>query len=290
MEGKQRTLLIIGITALVIAGIASMVLYNYLKGQEEKVRQAVASQNIAVANAEIPAGTTITLGQVKMVVWPKASMPAGAVTSSEQAVGRTAIDSYVPGEPIVESKLIPKEGAGGVLTYRIPEGHRAMTVAVDQVSGVAGFITPGNKVDVVLTSSDSGKGQSVSKIVLQNVPVLATGQVMSQQKSDEKPQVVPTVTMDVSPEDAEKLAIASSQGRLQLVLRRVGDTVLAKTTGSTVRKVMTGVAEETPKTITKTRTIVRTKIVEKEKKPEKPAFTMEILRGSQKTEKSFTTE
>jgi pilus assembly protein CpaB len=108
------------------------------------------------------------------------------------------------------------------------------------VSGVAGFITPGNKVDVVLSVTPPGGGQPLSKIVLQDVPVLAIGQIIAQEKKDEKPQVVPTVTMDVTPDDAEKLAVASTQGRLQLVLRRAGDTDVAKTAGATVMKVLAG--------------------------------------------------
>jgi pilus assembly protein CpaB len=294
MEAKPKTVLIIGILAVAVAGLASIALYNYLKGQEAMVQGAVATQSIVVAAEEIPIGSSIVPQQVKMLNWPKAAIPAGQTFSSvEQVTGRTAIDRYTAGEPIVEAKLIPKDGQSGILTYKIPEGHRAMTVAVDQVAGVAGFISPGNMVDVVLTTTTPGTNQQpVSKIVLQNVPVLATGQVISQEKKDEKPVVVPTVTMDVTPEDAEKLAIASTQGRLQLVLRRVGDKEVAKTTGSTVRKVMTGVSEEAPKVITKTKKIVKTKVIEaKEKKTEEPlTFTVEILRGSQKTEKSFKIE
>ena len=293
MEAKPKTVLIIGILAVAVAGIASISLYKYLKGQEDIVKGAVATQSIVVAATEIPVGSSITPEQVKMLNWPKAAIPAGQTFSSvAEVTGRTAIDRYTAGEPIVEAKLIPKGGQSGILTYKIPEGHRAMTVAVDQVAGVAGFISPGNMVDVVLTTTTPGTNQQpVSKIVLQNVPVLATGQVISQEKKDEKPVVVPTVTMDVTPEDAEKLAIASTQGRLQLVLRRVGDKEVAKTSGSTVRKVMTGVSEEAPKVIKKTRTIVKTQVVEKEKKAEKPkTFDVEILRGSQKTEKSFVAE
>ncbi len=292
MEAKPKTVFIIGVLAVAVAGIASMSLYNYLKGQEAMVKGAVATQSIVVAAEEIPVGSSITPQQVKMLNWPKAAMPAGQTfTSAEQVTGRTAIDRYTAGEPIVEAKLVPKEGQSGILTYKIPEGHRAMTVAVDQVSGVAGFISPGNIVDVVLTYTSSGTNQlSVSKIVLQNVPVLATGQVVSQQKNEEKPQVVPTVTMDVTPEDAEKLAIASTQGKLQLVLRRVGDKEVARTTGATVKKVMTGVSEEAPKVVTKTRTVVKAHIIEKGKKVEKPQTTVEILRGNQKTEKSFGIE
>jgi pilus assembly protein CpaB len=295
MEAKPKTVLIIGILAVAVAGIASISLYKYLKGQEAMVQGAVATQSIVVSAQEIPVGSTIISQQVKMLNWPKAAIPAGQTFSSaEQVIGRTAIDRYTAGEPIVESKLMPKEGQSGILTYKIPEGHRAMTVAVDQVSGVAGFISPGNKVDVVLTTTTPGASQPVSKIVLQDVPVLATGQVIAQEKKDEKPVVVPTVTMDVTPEDAEKLAIASTQGRLQLVLRRVGDKEVSKTTGSTVKKVMTGVSEAEPKAITKTKKIVKSQAksqaIEKEKKPEKLQATIEILRGSQKTEKTFTIE
>ena len=293
MEAKPKTVLIIGILAVAVAGIASISLYKYLKGQEAMVQGAVATQSIVVAAQEIPVGGTIISQQVKMLNWPKAAIPAGQTFSSaEQVIGRTAIDRYTAGEPIVESKLVPKEGQSGILTYKIPEGHRAMTVAVDQVSGVAGFISPGNKVDVVLTTTTPGTGQQlpVSKIVLQDVPVLATGQVISQEKKDEKPVVVPTVTMDVTPEDAEKLAIASTQGRLQLVLRRVGDKEVAKTTGATVKKVMAGASEAQPKVVAKTKKIVKSQTAEREKKPEKMQATIEILRGSQKTEKTFTIE
>jgi pilus assembly protein CpaB len=293
MEAKPKTVLIIGILAVVVAGIASLSLYKYLKGQEAIVQGAVATESIVVAAVDIPVGSSINSQQVKMLNWPKSAIPAGQTFSSaEQVTGRRAIDRYTAGEPIVEAKLVPKDGQSGILTYKIPEGHRAMTVAVDQVSGVAGFITPGNMVDVVLTTTTPGTSQlPVSKIVLQNVPVLATGQIISQEKKDEKPVVVPTVTMDVTPEDAEKLAIASTQGRLQLVLRRVGDKEVAKTTGSTVKKVMAGASEAQPKVIAKTRTIVKTRVIEKEKKAEEPqTFTVEIIQGNQKTEKSFKIE
>jgi pilus assembly protein CpaB len=147
-------------------------------------------------------------------------------------------------------------------------------------------------VDVVLTVENEAGKRPVSKIVLQNVPVLATGQIISQEKKDEKPVVVPTVTMDVTPEDSEKLAISSTQGRLQLVLRRAGDMQVAQTMGATVSKVMTGVSMEKPKVIAKTRTVVKTKVVEsKPKEAEKPAVvTVEILRGNKKTEESFRAE
>jgi len=297
MAGKPKTVIVIGVLAVVIAAIASISLYNYLKGQETRVKSAVATSKVAVASVEIPVGAAINTTQVKLVDWPQGNLPMGSFSTADQVVGRVALDRYAAGEPIIETKLVPKAGQPGVLSYKIPEGHRAMTVAVDQVAGVAGFIAPGNKVDVVLTTTlPQSNQQPVSKIVLQNVPVLATGQIIEQQK-DGKPVIVPTVTMDVTPEDAEKLAIASTQGKLQLVLRRAGDTEVAKTGGSTVTKVIGGM--EKPAVVYRTRTV--TKTVEKktemtaEKKSEaapKPeeAVKVEVLRGTQKSVETFKKE
>jgi pilus assembly protein CpaB len=243
MAAKPRAVFIIGIVAVAIAAIASISLYTYLKGEEAKMREAVATEKIVVAAEEIPGGETIKVNQAKTTNWPKANLPQGSFSSPDQAAGRITLERYLPGDPIVGGKLAPKEGQSGVLTYKIPQGHRAITVSVDQVAGVAGFITPGNKVDVVLTTTPPGASQPISKIVRQNIPILAIGQIIDQKEG--KPVVVPTVTMDVTPEDSEALAIASTQGKLQLVLRRAGDADVAKTIGATISRVMgtAGVAE-----------------------------------------------
>jgi pilus assembly protein CpaB len=171
------------------------------------------------------------------------------------------------------------------LTYKIPEGHRAMTVSVDQVAGVAGFINPGNIVDVVLTASPPGSSQSISKIVLQNVPVLAVGQIVEQKEG--KPVAVPTVTTDVSPEDAEKLAVASTQGRLQLVLRRAGDKEVANTGGATVSKVMSGAKGGAPVKVTSS-TSKKAPVAKVQEAPKEEAkVSVEVYRGGQKTTETF---
>lgn len=240
MAAKPKPVIIAGALAVLVAAIAAYALYTYLKGQEQKLTEAVATERIVVAAVEIPVGTSINMTQVRTSEWPKANRPQGAFPSTDQVIGRTSIQTLLPGDAVTETKLMPKEGPVGIMTYKIPEGHRAMTVAVDQVAGVAGFITPGNIVDVVLTANPPGASQQISKIVLQNVPVLAIGQIVEQKEGN--PVVVPTVTVDVTPDEAEKLAIASTQGRLQLVLRRLGDKEIAKTTGATVTKVMSGVS------------------------------------------------
>jgi pilus assembly protein CpaB len=283
MAAKPKALYIFGALAVAIAAIASYLLYNYLKGEEQRVSEAVATVPVIAATTEIPVGSTINITQIKTVDWPKANVPQGALSSSDQASGRVAVQTFMPGDPIIEAKLMPKEGGLNILTYKIPEGHRAMTVAVDQVAGVAGFINPGDIVDVVLTATTPGSNQSISKIVLQNVPALAIGQIIEQKEG--KPAVVPTVTMDVSPEDAEKLAIASTQGRLQLVLRRAGDKELVKTAGSTVSKVFSGARGEpvkAPVTAKKAPTVKAPEVPKEE-----PKVPVEVYRGGKMTTETF---
>jgi pilus assembly protein CpaB len=284
MAARPRAVIIVGVLAVVIAAFAAYSLFIYLKGQEKKLEGAVASEKIVVAAGQIDIGKPIIITQLKTADWPKANIPQGAFLSTEQVVNRVSLQTFVPNEPIIESRLIPKEGPISVLTYKIPEGHRAMTVAVDQVSGVAGFINPGNMVDIVLTIAPVGAAQSISKIVLQNVPVLAIAQAVENREG--KAIVVPTVTMDVTPEDAEKLAIASTQGRLQLVLRRFEDKSIVKTMGATVTKVISGATvREEPKAGKKARVIEARE--EKVKRPAEEFTSVEVWRGSKKAVETF---
>jgi pilus assembly protein CpaB len=298
MAAKPKQVFVIGAIAVLIAAIASYSLYSYLKGQESKMKEAVATENIVVASQDLGVGAVINDTQVKMVGWPKASLPQGSFAATGQVVGRVALDKIAAGEPITAAKLVPAGGQPGILTYKIPEGHRAMTVAVDQVSGVAGFITPGNKVDVVLSVTPPGGKQPLSKIVLQDVPVLAIGQIISQEKKDEKPQVVPTVTMDVTPDDAEKLAVASTQGRLQLVLRRAGDATVVRTPGATVVKVLA--SSGAPERIEVEHKGGHKRMIARRARPEKKAevkaerdefINVTVIRGNQKpVEETFKVE
>jgi pilus assembly protein CpaB len=202
-----------------------------------------------------------------------------------------------PGDPITDAKLIPLEGPPGILSYKIPEGHRAMTVGVNQVSGVAGFINPGNKVDIVLTTTPAGFEEPISKIILQDVPVLATGEVVERPVEEGgAAKIVPTVTLDLTPEDTERLALASNQGSLQLILRRVGEAGEVKTMGATIGSVI----EDFKVAKKKKKRVVRRKVVKKkppvakavmEKKeevgPEFVTVPVEILRNGEKTIETF---
>ena len=276
MAARPRAVVVMGVIAVVVAGIASIFLYKYLKVQEQRVKEAVATKSVVVARGAIPIGTVINIGHVTKADWPVASVPSGAFISTDESLGRVSLMTIQPGDPITESKLVPKEG-GGILSYRIPEGHRAMTVAVDKVSGVAGFISPGNMVDVIVTAQPLNYKEPVGKIFLQNVPVLATGKIIEQKPTGE-PVEVPTVTLDVAPEDAEKLALASAQGKLQLILRRAGDTKTAATPGTTVTKIVALTGTEKRAAVPVKKAVIRT---------EGKGMSIEIYRGTQKSTESF---
>lgn len=300
MADKQKIVFVVGIVAIAIAAVAAYALYSYMKGLEQRAREAVATQPVVVASVEIPAGTSIDADKVKMIDWPKESLPMGSFSTTEQVLGRVSTERLIPGEPITESKLVPREGVPGILTYKIPAGHRAMTVAVDQVAGVAGFITPGSKVDVVLITTPPGATQPISKIIptLQNIPILAIGQIVDQKEG--QPVIVPTVTMDVTPAQAEDLGIASTQGRLQLILRRAGDTEPIRTAGATVTRLLGGA--QPMAVMTDKKPDKKVKVAKREEKPVEvkptvqpsppppPPHVIEVIKGISRTTEEFKTQ
>jgi pilus assembly protein CpaB len=178
----------------------------------------LASQNpIVVAKIEIPIGSRILAEQLQVVQMPRSVVPAGAFTRIDDTIiGRVVVTRIGPREPITESRLAPVGSTAG-LSSVIPEGYRAMTIRVDDV---VGFIMPGALVDVVIVIEPSAESHNerISKIVLQNVKVLAQGTNLDQSKNEL--ERVKNVTLQLTPEQAEKLAIASSEGKLQLVMRK----------------------------------------------------------------------
>ncbi|MFA7403996.1 MAG: Flp pilus assembly protein CpaB [Pelobacteraceae bacterium] len=240
---RPQVIALVTIVALLFAGLASWGVYSFLQKESSKVKSA-GGQAVVVAAVELPIGAKLDITHMKTVAMPKENFPQGAHSDPKLLVGRVVIRPLSPGDQITEPKLMPKEGTqqAGVMSYIVPQGHRAVTVGVNEVAGVAGFIAPNNRVDVVLTTGipNNSKGETITKIVLQNVPVLATGQITEQK--DGKPVVVPTVTMDLTPDDSEKLVHASHKGSLQLLLRNVIDTAPYDTRGTTINKVLAGSA------------------------------------------------
>lgn len=221
-------------------GLGAVFLANRWMSQQAKV----ASSKVVVAAQDIDLGTPLTPQMLKVADWPKGSVPAGAVQDMKVLDTRVVKTSLLRGEPILESKLAPL-GATGGLSAVIAKGNRAMTVRVNDVIGVAGFALPGNYVDIMVNTEDESVkavnintniNKSISKIVLEHILVLAVAQ--EQTRDDTKPKVVNAVTLEVTPEQAEKLDLARSVGSLSLVLRNQIDTSLVATEGSTKKNLL----------------------------------------------------
>jgi pilus assembly protein CpaB len=190
---------------------------------------------VAVATAEVSLGQPLNSTMIRTVNWPTASVPPGAFKDPKALDGRVVRASLEPGEPVIESKLAP-QGTKGGLSAVIGEGKRAITVRVNDVVGVAGFALPGNYVDVIVNTQEpeaktADPQQSISKIVLEKILVLAVAQQVS--RDDTQPKVVNAVTLEVTPDQAEKLDLARSVGSLSLVLRNQIDDRALPTGGAT---------------------------------------------------------
>lgn len=291
---RPSTVTIVSVLAFLIAGCASLLVYNYLKTQTGKQSQGVA---IVAAATDIPIGTKLDAGHVKLATWPKEALAAGYLTDAKLLPGRVAVRQMSAGDMITESKLMPQNGAttGGIMTYIVPQGHRAVTVAVNEVAGVAGFITPNSRVDIVLTTPQPGTADkeenNISKIILQNVPVLASGQGTEQK--DGKPVVVPTVTLDLTPDDAEKLIVGVGvrKGALQLLLRNVIDIAAVDTKGATIPNALNW-SRQSPvaKTVHRKATVNRKATTQIAPPPLQAKFSVEVIKGGMKTTREFPIE
>lgn len=214
-----------------LAGLAAVVLAaKWIQQQGQQ-----GGNKIAVALFDIQLGSRLTPEMIQLVDWPIGSVPEGAFSDPKALDGRVVLTSLVRGEPPLESKLAPVGSRGG-LSAVVGTGKRAITVRVNDVIGVAGFALPGNYVDIMVNTQSEGaknsdKDHAISKIVLEHILVLAVAQEAG--RDETKPKVVNAVTLEVSPEQAEKIDLARSVGTLSLVLRNQIDPNLSKTSGAT---------------------------------------------------------
>ncbi len=237
MRNKRFFVVLVG--ALIFGLLAAVSVSRYLSSAQAYTKNLT---RVAVAKVAIPVGTKIIPEQLMMVQFPKESTPDGTFEAVEKLVGRVAVMNIAPREPVTESRLAP-EGTSAGLSAVIPEGYRAMTVKVDDVVGISGFIMPGTLVDVVVVidpQEKAGMQDPISKIVLQNIKVLANGQNIDKPEKERDANSVKAVTLLVLPEQAEKLALAASEGKLQLVMRNSIDQGDEQTTGINKRGLLTG--------------------------------------------------
>lgn len=235
---RNKRLLFVLASAVAFGLVAAVSVSRYLSDAQANTRNM---NTVVVAKVEIPLGTKIDAEQLSTVQFPSNAIPDGTFESVEKVVGRVSVVNVAAREPVTDFKLAPEGSAGG-LSAVIPEGYRAMTVKVDDVIGVAGFLQPGTMVDVltVIEPTGSSSGNPVSKIVLQNVKVLASGQNLDKPKDQRESDTVKAVTLQVTPEQAEKLALASSEGKLRLMLRNMVDQNDEQTPGADKKSLLSG--------------------------------------------------
>ncbi len=233
--------LIIALTGAVLCGlIGVMLITRYLSNVQAFTKDL---GNVVVAKTEIPLGEKITAEHLSLAPIPNGSLPEGVFRKMEDVVGRVAITPIGVRETITNMKLAPA-GTGGGLSAVIPEGYRAMTVKVDDVVGVSGFIMPGSFVDIVAiivpVSQAGATNGPISKIVLQNIKVLASGAKIDSPENQRQPSEVKAVTLQVTPEQAEKLVLAANEGKLQLVMRNYTDQEDTQTKGANKSTLLSG--------------------------------------------------
>lgn len=279
--------------AFVVAGCASLLLYR-LTVNHMTTQAAPMSAKTLVAAHNLELGMVIREPDIKSVAWPGA-LPANAVAKPEDVIGRGVTTTIYSGEPIVEARLAPK-GAGGGLAAMIPSGMRAVAVRVNDVAGVAGFVVPGMRVDVLISGnppSNGGQG-TLTRTLLQNIEVLSAGQDFKKD-GEGKPVLVQVVNLLVTPEQAELLSLASNQTNIQLVLRNPLDTQVARTPGTAMGELFSNGGGPKVKRA-EAKAALNSAPRADAPRPVKPApapapppqtFVMEIINGAHKTESKF---
>jgi pilus assembly protein CpaB len=279
MNREVRTFVVL-VVALAFAGLASFAVYRAI--QRVPVKQVeIATQTVVVAAKVLPVGALVGPDDVRLVAWPAKSPVAGGLTRTDDAVGRGLLNPVAENEPLTESKLAPR-GAGAGLPPTIPVGMRAISVKVDEVVAVAGFTVPGTRVDLLVTVSDQNEPRT--RTIVSNLQVLASGTRYNQQEAkDGKPIPSTVVTLLATPEDAEKIALASSSGKVILVLRNPLDNAPTTTEGVRMAS-LTGPAAPPPVV----KAVEGRKIVKAApaSAPAPPArlYTVETIRAAKRTE------
>ena len=250
----------------VVAGLlATFGIHRYVVNKTQVITAPTGM--VAVATGDIAPGTALNAGSLKLVSWPQELIPPQCAAALDQVVGRVVTFPISTGEPIMFSKLAPVGAAAG-LSSLLDESKRALTVRVDDVTGVAGFLHPRDRVDVLADMKLKGVDENYSKVILQDITVLSIGQIW-QQTGNDKPTVVNAVTLELTPEQTEILNLASNEGKIRLALRSGRNKATVETRGVAVSSLFSGMM--TPPLEPK---------LQKEGKPEK---CVEVIKGCQRS-------
>ncbi|HOD35425.1 MAG TPA: Flp pilus assembly protein CpaB [Syntrophales bacterium] len=277
LSDRSKTVILFSV-AVLIALFVAMLSYSYLQKSYAAKNKTMETQQVVVAAADLTWGTSLGREYMKTSNFLKESLPSGYYADPALLEGRVILYPLKAGEPILESRLAPATMKGGGVAAVISPGKRAMAVKVDKVVGVAGFIHPGHRVDILVTLAQTAKQSTpITKIVLENILVLATGTEVEKTGKQEKPSQVDVITLEVLPQEGEKLALAATEGKLQLALRNAGDKDNVATRGTTIpallsSHVSTGPQNPKPRVMSTT--------------SEGP-FTVELIKGNKLTQQTF---
>lgn len=286
MNRNTRTLIVLAV-AILMAAIASFGVYMAVRSMP--VREVeIARVQAVVAARPLMVGTLVTKDDVKLVPWPAANKVPGSFTEVERVVNRGVVGSLSENEPLTEGKLAPL-GSGAGLPPTITEGMRALSIRVNEIIGVAGFVIPGTRVDVLVTVSGGQEGQvkeeAQTRVVLSNVQVLTAGTRYDQERATKDGKAIRTnvVTLLLTPQDAETLTLASAKGSIMLTLRNPMDVAPVETEGARYSELLGKMAPPPVKTTVAGRTIARA--VPKPQPPPPPkVYTVETIRAAKRSE------
>lgn len=282
MQSKRALIMLV---LSVLAGLAAVLLAARWMGQQA----AGERSTVLVANADLDQGQAITPQMLQSVAWPAGSQPEGSFNDAKLLEGRVVRTGIYKGEPIIEPKLAPVGTTAG-LDSVIKAGHRAITVKVNEVVGVAGFLAPGSYIDLLVNIRDDKDG-AISRVVLERIMVLAVAQE-AKRPDENKARVVNAVTLEVTPEQAEKIDLARNVGTLSLMLRNQVDLVDAPTAGITRKDLFDDAAPVTP-VVAAAPVKQAVPVRRAAPRPAAPRViteatsTVEVIRGTQKSSSNF---
>jgi len=289
---KSLRLIVPIVVALLIASVGTVLIYRWVRQQAAPVPTQTAtfeSVPVVVAATDLNWGTKLRGEILKTVPYPKESLPKGFVSEPSKIEGRIVLVPLKEKEPVLESKLAPQNIATGGVAAVVKQGKRAVSVRGDKVIGLAGLINPGNRVDVLVTVKDPGTEKEITKIVLEDILVLATG-TQVQEKGKGEPSPVDVFTLEVTPEEAEKLSLASNEGKIQLALRNITDSDVVLTQGATISKTLASYRGYTPPPVV----AAETKPEKKEPvpqvkawKPREEGISVEVIKGDKVSKQKF---
>jgi pilus assembly protein CpaB len=278
---KNLKIFLPALSALLIAAVGSYLVFNYITKRtapQAAVKVEAQAVPVAVAAADIAWGTKLSSQMMTTAKFLQESLPPGYTSDSGKLVGRVVLTPVKKNEPITESRLAPTSVTSGGVSAVVNPGKRALAVKGDKVIGISGFINPGNRVDVLVTLTHPRNNMQVTKLVLEHILVLASG-TQIQENAKGEPAPVDVYTLEVTPEEAEKLSLAATQGRLQFALRNPIDAEKVRTKGATIPKTLASLQDldDEPKAATK----------KKRWKPRKKTITIEIIKGTNVEKKKF---